>query len=407
VVAAGWAVDDEAALVFAETFYGRLLAGDPFGEAVRAAREETWLRFPAVNTWGAYQCYGDPDYRVRRDGAARAAPAEPLLAPSELVAALDNLASALRAGGGEPGADADAAGRIDRLVGRIPETVRQGWLGRADVCAALGLAWGEARHWTPAVEWLEKALAAAGGDCPVRVIEQCANFKVRRAAQEWLALRAESPPARLEAQRARRVEVIREAIAELDALSRRGATGERLNLLGAACKRLAIVESGKAARAAALTAMAGHYRRAFDAGGGKDAYPFTNWASASLLAERLGGAAAGTGRDGIESEASRVAAALAQRLEDDPNFWDAAALGDVELVRLLARCAQANGKALTAECESLAERILERYRGAIGRGASPREAASVAENLDFAIEMIEPRRSALRRALVRIRESIG
>ncbi|HWS13913.1 MAG TPA: CHAT domain-containing protein, partial [Rhodocyclaceae bacterium] len=151
VVAAGWAVDDEAALVFAETFYGRLLSGEPFGEAVRAAREETWLRFPAVNTWGAYQCYGDPDYRVRRDGAARSNQAGALHAPSELVAALDNLASALRTGGGGPGAEADAAGKIDRLVGSVPEAVREAWLARADVSAALGFAWGEARRWTAAI----------------------------------------------------------------------------------------------------------------------------------------------------------------------------------------------------------------------------------------------------------------
>ena len=55
---------------FAESFYARLLAGEPFGEAVRAAREEVWTRFPDVNTWGAYQCYGDPGYRLRGDGTA-------------------------------------------------------------------------------------------------------------------------------------------------------------------------------------------------------------------------------------------------------------------------------------------------------------------------------------------------
>ncbi|MEO7007713.1 MAG: CHAT domain-containing protein, partial [Caldimonas sp.] len=36
VIAAGWAVDDGAALTFAETFYRRLLAGDAFGDAVRS-----------------------------------------------------------------------------------------------------------------------------------------------------------------------------------------------------------------------------------------------------------------------------------------------------------------------------------------------------------------------------------
>jgi hypothetical protein len=406
VVAAGWAVDDEAALVFAETFYGRLLSGDPFGEAVRAAREETWMRFPAVNTWGAYQCYGDPDYRVRRDRAWRATTPEPFHAPSELVAELDNLAGALKAGGSEPSADMHATERIEALIGRVPQSLRENWLARADVCAALGFVWGEARHWTPAVEWLEKALAAAKGDCPVRVIEQCANFKVRRAAEQWLQLRADPATAEPEAERRKRTDVINEAIAELETLCRRGATGDRLNLLGGACKRLAIIEGAKAGRLAALSRMAHYYRRSFEAGGRQDAYPFTNWATARLLVSRLGAEAGGTWRDELESEASGVAAVLAQRLEGDPNFWDAAALGDVELVRLLARCSQATGKALPAECEALVETIIDRYRSAMRRGASPREAASVAENLDFAIELVEPRRSPLRQALVRIREAI-
>ncbi|MGE3773341.1 MAG: CHAT domain-containing protein, partial [Gammaproteobacteria bacterium] len=60
VLVAGWAVDDAAAHTFAEVFYARMLAGQYFGDAVRLAREETHRRQPTVNTWGAYQCYGDP-----------------------------------------------------------------------------------------------------------------------------------------------------------------------------------------------------------------------------------------------------------------------------------------------------------------------------------------------------------
>lgn len=68
VIAAGWAVDDLASKAFAESFYRRMLVGELFGEAVRAAREEIYLRYPDVNTWGAYQCYGEPDYRLYDGG---------------------------------------------------------------------------------------------------------------------------------------------------------------------------------------------------------------------------------------------------------------------------------------------------------------------------------------------------
>jgi tetratricopeptide (TPR) repeat protein len=62
VVACGWAVDDQAAVVFAKVFYGAMLSGTPFGEAVFQARKEVHVAFPDLNTWGAYQAYGDPSY---------------------------------------------------------------------------------------------------------------------------------------------------------------------------------------------------------------------------------------------------------------------------------------------------------------------------------------------------------
>jgi CHAT domain len=64
VVAAGWSVDDAAALKFAKTFYGQMLAGVGFGEAVTAARREA-AKVNGSMTWAAYQCYGDPEFRLQ------------------------------------------------------------------------------------------------------------------------------------------------------------------------------------------------------------------------------------------------------------------------------------------------------------------------------------------------------
>ena len=46
VIAAGWRVLDDAAKLFASTFYEAFLAGETFGEAVLAARRATFDRFP-------------------------------------------------------------------------------------------------------------------------------------------------------------------------------------------------------------------------------------------------------------------------------------------------------------------------------------------------------------------------
>jgi len=65
VVAAGWEVNDAAALDFARIFYEKMFEGSNFGEAIHSARKYIYATHPESNTWGAYQCYGDPFYRLK------------------------------------------------------------------------------------------------------------------------------------------------------------------------------------------------------------------------------------------------------------------------------------------------------------------------------------------------------
>jgi hypothetical protein len=63
VVAAGWAVDDGAAKSFATTFYDALLDGNRFIDGVTKARAAA--REFGGQTWAAYQCYGNPEWRFK------------------------------------------------------------------------------------------------------------------------------------------------------------------------------------------------------------------------------------------------------------------------------------------------------------------------------------------------------
>jgi hypothetical protein len=65
VVATGWAVDDAKAEAFATTFYSTLIRGARFIDAVTQARRAALSADDS--TWGAYQCYGDPDWRLVAD----------------------------------------------------------------------------------------------------------------------------------------------------------------------------------------------------------------------------------------------------------------------------------------------------------------------------------------------------
>lgn len=112
VVAAGWAVDDEAAQCFSREFYAALVdRGMIYIDAVRAARALTHrLHGERTTTWGAYQCYGDVRYAARR-GEAHDSPPQ-FFSASELACSLDALA--VSAMGANPQRTRQIAARIAR-----------------------------------------------------------------------------------------------------------------------------------------------------------------------------------------------------------------------------------------------------------------------------------------------------
>ncbi len=418
VVAAGWAVDDGAAEAFAEAFYTHMLAGETFGPAARAAREEIWIRFPDANTWGAYQCYGDPGFRLRGEGGGRPRREDRTYhAPAELVSDLDNHAAWIRMQRRDRGDGADVLDElragITGKLGGIPQGVRDGWLKRGDVAAALGFAWGETGAWAEAVDWLEIALAAQSGDCPVRAVEQCANFRVRLSGERWEALRA--APGKAKAAGRRELErEIENAIRELDLISQRAPTPERLSLLGGACKRLAWVREDATPRLEALVNMANYYKQAHELDKKRaamersgdatlDPYPFTNWATARVLASLLDAEQDDAWRASLEDDCRHMIQIARERNEARPNFWDGAAEADCELVLFLAR----TGARAKAAADA-ATRIATLYRNAARRGASPREYASVREHLDFIQALIGETggHSVLAKALAALRAAL-
>ncbi len=93
VVVAGWPVDDHSARKFAQVLYENLLSGVLFGIAVQRARKEAYT--PKNNTWGAYQCYGDPWYQLTRSTSWAASKVD-YIALDEVMADLYNLLSTIK-----------------------------------------------------------------------------------------------------------------------------------------------------------------------------------------------------------------------------------------------------------------------------------------------------------------------
>jgi CHAT domain-containing protein len=371
VVAAGWAVDDGAAKVFAETLYERMLAGAAFGTAIHEARRAVYGGYQRTNTWGAYQCYGDPAYRLDPHGLGDGtAGGDGFYAhPSEARIAIENV---IRDAQTMVVRDADQLKeRLDALWARVPE----GWRGSAELLAPFGEACGELGRLDQAIDCYTQAMAAEKALAPVRSVEQLANLRTRRAVLG----QARNPVAE--------IRTAINALEDLMALNRGRKdrqpllpeTAERLALLGSCYKRLAQVSRGDG-RKDALIRMADHYKQAHDRALKKELnpYPLLNW----LLAEEL----LAVRNPGLRSPQNLEmwlgkAEEKAQSADDgEPSFWNGVHLADVTIGRVLA-----SGRLVEPYRQ---DEVIEAYLRPWRRGASPLKFQSVLEQMTFVAEVL-------------------
>jgi hypothetical protein len=182
VVAAGWAVDDEAAYTFADVFYQGILHEKlQFGDAVFAARRETYRKHGGSFTWGAYQAYGDAGWRVDpRDGAGRRGRVDAnFVSPEELIDSVRGIRTEIfqrRETMSKPAARSTAA-QLRALLKRCPKN----WVDNpvvsfelAETYAALG-----AEFFEEACKLYNNAIAAddRARRVPITAIEQLANIE--------------------------------------------------------------------------------------------------------------------------------------------------------------------------------------------------------------------------------------
>ncbi|HSC81400.1 MAG TPA: CHAT domain-containing protein, partial [Chitinolyticbacter sp.] len=160
VVAAGWAVDDAAALAFASSFYDSMLSGERFGQAVLAARQRVYDEFNQQNnTWGAYQCYGDGDFQLaRRHGHAHddddAQHGTDFISPRELAARVAQVASSA--------GDQDTGLLLAQLNDLQQRATAQLWQDNSAIQTALGAAYYDLGQPQLAAQCLLRALTQDG-----------------------------------------------------------------------------------------------------------------------------------------------------------------------------------------------------------------------------------------------------
>ena len=401
VIAAGWAVDDAAALTFAEEFYRGMLSGTRFGEAVLTARQKTFELHCQTNTWGAYQCYGSPSFTLEtwrsRDGGSG-----PFYSRREFRDELKSIEE-------QPDAADPANNRwwsqsLNRLEDSIPEVLRDG-----EVESGFGDAWRELGDFDQAIAAYRRAVKKTDGRAQLRVIERLANLQSRRVDSEWR--KAEAAAATWSAAQTQEAAgQLEKATIWLNWLNDEfGKTKERLSLLGRVSKSQALL-------AVEPSACRHHLQRASELYGAaselsltqeqeRDTYATFNWVTCRVLLEEAKPAAPkGKARRARKAAAAAAQADLLGLLDDGviaarkrqaakDDFWSRVALPDALVLRHLYE-----GKLAAQK-----EQIIAEYQVAFRSGPRPSDVDSVLTQLDF-LRVMLARQNAQAEVVVALRE---
>lgn len=378
VVVAGWAVDDLAAKTFARKFYEEMLKNRPFGDAVRLAREEIYLQQGGSNTWGAYQCYGDPDFSLNISSKDMP-PERSMVSPAELQVELYNLVQ--RAKSAEPKDEA----YLRRQLRELTSSAGQGWMDSAAMCAALGQAYGELGLFAEAVRFYDRGKIMQPADATVESLEQLANLKIRWALDR---VEQQEEPSDQKTDAIEKEFPIKDLFDDaeniLSGLLQIQETQERYALKGKLYKGKAMLLNNKAQQRNALRTMKKYYEQGYRIG--KEAkrrdvyYPLGNWLAAEIVLswEEPKGRPTPPGKkkgtDPITEGLAELAMQAKDLKEKSQSFWDMSLTPDQKLLdSLYARQMTANNQ----------KEIVQGYLAAKRRGVSAREMDSVVKNIRF------------------------
>ena len=338
VVAAGWAVEDAPAKLFAVTFYRELFGGAAFIDAVATAREAAWAE--GGNSWAAYQCYGDPNWTWRSQvGDAQAGTTileqyEGISSPLALALALEELAVQSTWMGAAP------LGQLERTR-HLEARFAPLWGGMGAVAEAFATAYHKAGDRTAAIAWYQRALRANDASASLKAHENLGNLLARRAWERVDAYRSQpGAPEPAAADFAAAREGITEALRGMQALAALQPTAERHSLCGSAWKRLAMIEQrakDPQAEQAALQVATDCYARAealtLAEGLGNVFYPALN-RMALELATRSGQ----RGWKGFDpAQCAAVRKSLAEKNLDEPDFWSVVGGVEIDLYEAVAQ----------------------------------------------------------------------
>ena len=259
VIAAGWAVDDRAASDFASIFYTKMFDGYNFGDAVTEARAFIYETYhPGNNTWGAYQCYGDPFYKLINRSASKKEDMPRYIIKEEAEIDLNNLKNDL---------DTRNISSKQALewVKLVSEAIKAAEIRSGEILELEASIYFELGEYNLAINKYEELKREENASFSVAALEKYCNARGKNCVLDFKSGKSKSLF----------IVTMNRIITELTELLKINNTSERVSLIGSAYKRKGMVTTNAKGKLSAYNNAALHYQKAFEIK--PSAYALNNW----------------------------------------------------------------------------------------------------------------------------------
>jgi CHAT domain-containing protein len=358
VVVAGWEVDDSAALAFAKTFYSSMLSGKNFGAAVHAARVYVHVNFGHTNTWGAFQCYGQPQYElgIKPIGTGT----QKFFISEQAENKLDGIISRSEV------AFSNADDLKEQLI-KISAGIKEAKLKTPELLQLEANAYVELNDYNTAIQIFSELFKLEDAGFKVSALEKFENISVRNAVRDFLNLPEIKKDNKTEIDKT--LKSIDKSITNYSRLLDVWETAERYALIASAFKRRAFIVAHNKNKKLAMASLkkmllqsAAYYFSAYKVLG--DSYSFSSWLTLKVIlglpkAEWFETYASG-GENHTQKMSLELITKIIAELEDkrsknvSQDFWDRSSITDVAMSKfLLLPATKATANSLQKDFEKL------------------------------------------------------
>ena len=377
VVVTGWEILEDAAHVFAEKLYTYLLEGYYFGMAVLKARNACYKYKPDYNTWAAYQCYGNPWYKLVNKPKGRSNGKEYVL-EKEVHIDLENL---ILASSDKKSIDTTwIEDQLKKIISKIKGTT----FYSSKVIELVAEVYKGIGHFQQALDTYEQLLQRESADYSFKSFEQYCNM----LAKLLLAKHRSGGEKVTDNEKAK-------LMSNLAILKSLFPTAERISIQASAYKRLAIIEQDDSQRKKYLRLMTEMYKEAYSKArtGNINAsvYPLANWYAGEALLNEY------TSEQKLEWV--KHLKETKENLEEGRDFWEEVAPVNIALCLMLF-----TEKKDPGALEEYKKDIIETYKKKWDIAGNKKNLLSEIEHFNFLILFSE--RDEIKKKLKEIIEDI-